>query len=372
MKLTRGLVSLALIFSIGLISLLTFPMNTASAQDSNAALQRGYRTGYSDGYMAGYRDLLDSAEKNFSRHDDYARADRAFNKEYGMIEDYRDGYQQGFESGYDRGYTKSAFEAAIPNNLTIRGNAPRDTPVASAPVSVPTAVAPAAEATVNETPQAVSASPAAEVPAAAGQASDSDAPQVSAVQQATDPRPMNDDVITLPRDTELIIELQDELGTDRARAGDKFTAKVVSPAEVSGAMIEGRVERVQRPGRIQRRSEMLLSFDRIVVSENRWSNFNAILTEVLPVKGDNVRRVDTEGAAIGKSSVKEDSIKVGVATGAGAGIGAITAGPVGAAVGAGVGAAVGVGSAVVDHGKNIKLNRSQQLRIRSSYLTQIR
>ena len=372
MKLTRGLVSLTLIFSIALISLLTFPTRTATAQDTNAALQRGYRTGYSDGYMAGYRDVLDSAEKNFSRHDEYARADRAFNKEYGMIEDYRDGYQQGFEVGYERGYTKSAFESAIPETLTIRGNAPRDTAMASAASSEPVAAARAAEAPVGQTPQAPAEATTAEAPAAATQVSDSDAQQSAAVQSASDVRRSNDEVITLPRDTELIIELQDELGTDRARAGDKFTAKVVSPAEVSGAMIEGRVERVQRPGRIKKRSEMLLSFDRIVLSENRWSNFNAILTEVLPVKGDNVRRVDAEGAAIGKSSVKDDSIKVGVATGAGAGIGAITAGPVGAAVGAGVGAAVGVGSAVVDHGKHIKLNRSQQLRIRSSYVTQIR
>ncbi|MCA1625696.1 MAG: hypothetical protein LC768_14690, partial [Acidobacteria bacterium] len=106
--------------------------------------------------------------------------------------------------------------------------------------------------------------------------------------------------------------------------------------------------------------------------ENRWSNFNAIVTEVLPVKGDNVRRVDTEGTVEGKSSVKSDSVKVGAIAGTGLVIGAIAGGPVGAAVGAGIGAAIGAGTVVVERGKHIKLNKSQQLRIKTSYETQIR
>ena len=63
MKLTRGLVSLSLIFSLSFVTFLTLPAQTALAQETNVALQRGYRTGYSDGYMAGYRDSLDNAEK---------------------------------------------------------------------------------------------------------------------------------------------------------------------------------------------------------------------------------------------------------------------------------------------------------------------
>nr|MDQ3373757.1 hypothetical protein [Acidobacteriota bacterium] len=85
-----------------------------------------------------------------------------------------------------------------------------------------------------------------------------------------------------------------------------------------------------------------------------------------------VKRVDPEGTVEGKSSVKGDSAKVGAATGTGIVIGAIAGGPVGAAVGAGVGAAFGVGAVVVERGKHIKLNKNQQLRIKTSYETQIR
>ena len=74
----------------------------------------------------------------------------------------------------------------------------------------------------------------------------------------------------------------------------------------------------------------------------------------------------------GKSSVKDDSIKIGASTGTGIVVGAIAGGPVGAAVGAGVGAAFGVGAVVVERGKQIRLNKAQQLRIKSTYETQIR
>ncbi|MCE7962183.1 MAG: hypothetical protein DYH05_06745, partial [Acidobacteria bacterium ACB1] len=93
---------------------------------------------------------------------------------------------------------------------------------------------------------------------------------------------------------------------------------------------------------------------------------------VLPVKGDNIKTVDNEGTAIGKSSLKSDGIKVGASTGAGLVTGAIIAGPVGAGVGAAVGAAFGVGAVVIERGKQIKLNENQQIRIKTSYETQIR
>ncbi|MDQ3323585.1 MAG: hypothetical protein M3525_14305, partial [Acidobacteriota bacterium] len=184
--------------------------------------------------------------------------------------------------------------------------------------------------------------------------------------------PRDDSTFVIPNDTELIVELVDDITTQRSREGDKFQARVVSPSEMNGAIIEGRISKIQRPGRIKRRAEMLLSFDRIVLSNNRWSNFNAIVTEVLPIKGDNVKRVDAEGTVEGRSSVKDDSVKVGASTGTGIVIGAIAGGPVGAAVGAGVGAAFGVGAVVIERGKDIRLNKNQQLRIKTAYETQIR
>jgi hypothetical protein len=349
MKLTRSFLAIAICFSLSLFTFLTLPVHKVTAQDGTVALQRGYRTGYSDGYMAGYRDSIDGTTKSYTRHTEYSDANRAYNRDYGTIEDYRDGYQQGFESGYNVGFEKRSFESTVPTDLHLRGA------VASNPPIEPAITTPTAE---TSAPPADATAP-------------TQAPAPETMQKISF-QPTSDAVIIIPRDTELILELQDELTTESGREGDKFTAKVISPAEITGAMIEGRIEKVQKPGRIKRRSQMLLSFDRIVLSETRWSNFDGILMEVLPVKGDNVKRVDNEGSAVGKSSYKDDAIKLGATTGTGAGIGAIAGGPVGAAVGAGVGAAFGVGAVVIERGKNIKLNRSQQLRIKSSYETQIR
>lgn len=357
MKLTRSLLAIALCFSLSFLTFLTIPTRTVTAQDSKIALQRGFRTGYSDGYMAGYRDSIENAAKSYSRHSEYAKADRAFNKDYGTLTDYRDGYQQGFESGYDTGYEKRSFEANLPQDLKKRGVVAVNTQ--------PDRQQPNTQPDNNST--------------AGTDQPDTDnsgtGDQPPVIKYRTDQPTYTGDgsaIILIPTDTELIVELLDDLNTDKNREGDKFTARVVSPSEISGAMIEGRISKIRKPGRLKRRSELLLSFDRIVLAENRWSNMSAILTEVLPVKGDNVKKVDAEGTAVGKNSYKEDGIKVGGATGAGLVTGAIIAGPVGAGVGAAVGAAFGVGAVVVERGKHIRLNKNQQLRVKTAYETQIR
>ena len=108
MKLTRSLVSFSLVYTLVFLSIL--PLSVA-AQDSKVALQRGYRTGYSDGYMAGYRDVIDGASMNAQQHPEYSKADRAYNQSYGTVADYQDGYSQGIDAGYETGYAKKTFDA---------------------------------------------------------------------------------------------------------------------------------------------------------------------------------------------------------------------------------------------------------------------
>lgn len=352
MRLSRNLLVVVLSLSLSNVVLPMLLATNASAQtqDLNIALQRGYRTGYSDGYMSGYRDTIDSLARNLSRHAEYTKADRAYNKDYGTIEDYRDGYQQGFEAGYNTGFEKRSFESSMPTDLKRRGATTTGTAITNNVAENTTGGSQTVIGTTN---------------------ADVTANVTTQTAQSTY-QPTTDAIIIIPRDTELMLELQNDLSTERSREGDKFTAKIVSPAEIAGAIVEGRISKVTKPGRLKRRSELSLSFDRIILTDTRWSNFSAILTEVMPVKGDNVKRVDAEGTAIGKSSFKDDGIKVGAATGTGLVIGAVAGGPVGAAVGAGVGAAFGVGAVVIQRGKHVSLNRNQQLRIKASYETQIR
>jgi hypothetical protein len=387
MKQSNKLLAGILCLSLNLAVFFAMPPQAVfGQQDAKIALQRGYRTGYSDGYMAGYRDSLDNAAKDFAIHGDYEKASRAYNKEYGALDDYRDGYRQGFELGYAAGYDKKSFEANVPENIGRRGLAQISRPSPPAIAEPQTAVnqpavepPPAAPVIENNQPVETVPPPASAVntqPAPATDQAYSDSGNAAKTSPGTYVKttftPVSDAVIIIPKDTELIIELNESVTTETAKEGDKFTAKIVSPTEIAGAVIEGHVSKLTKPGRIKRRSEIQLSFNRIILNETRWSNFDAILTEVLPVKGDNVKKVDNEGMAIGQRSYKGDAVKLGAATGTGVTIGAIAGGPVGAAVGAGVGAAFGVGAIVIERGKHIKLNSNQQLRIRTSYETQIR
>ena len=371
MKLTRNFLALFVNLSLVSAAFLSFAIQSASAQDSKIALQRGYRTGYSDGYMSGYRDTLDNSAKNYSKHSEYAKADRAFNKDYGTLEDYRDGYQQGFEAGYDTGFDKKAFDAAIPMDLKKRGVVSVNT-TNQTTTNNPTNTTTNTEITTNNPATTTENNTQVSENTQNQTTNNENQPTVSTTTETTNYQSNNDAIIMIPTNTDLIIELLDDISTERNREGDKFTARIISPVELSGAIIEGRISKIQKPGRIKRRSEMLLTFDRIVLTDNRWTNFSAILTEVLPSKDDNVKRVDTEGTVEGKSSVKADAIKVGAATGTGLVIGAVVGGPVGAGVGAAVGAAFGVGAVVVERGKHIRLNKNQQLKIKTVYETQIR
>lgn len=342
---------LSIVLSVLSISVASF----GQTQDTGIALQRGYRTGYSDGYMAGYRDTIDSVARNYTRHDEYARADRAYSRDYGTLDDYKDGYKQGFESGYDTGYDRRSFEASLPGGLKRRGVPVNDRQMATTPP-------------IDTTPvQTVGSTAPAKV-----EPQDESEPVATSTIADVSYQPDRRPIILIPRDTEMILELQQDLNTEQNREGDKFTARVAGPSEIAGATIEGRISKIQKPGRIKRQSELSLSFDRIILSDTRWSNMSGSLIEVMPVKGDNIRRVDNEGTAIGQSSLKSDAIKVGGATGAGAVVGAVVGGPVGAAVGAGVGAAFGVGAVVIERGKHVRLNRNQQIRIKTAYETQIR
>lgn len=340
MKFFQAVIVYLMIFAVVFVSL---PV-AAVGQESRGALLRGYRTGYSDGYMAGYRDSVERAKRDFSKHPDYGKASRVYRSEYGSLEDYRDGYQQGFESGYNTGYDRKEFNSALPLDLSRRG-----TKAAANVDTVKTA----------DTPQP--AAPSLREPA----------PKVN------EPQTFNtslkqEPTIIIPANTEIIVEMLADVSTDESKEGDSFLAKVVAPQEINGVIVEGRVTRIKRPGRVKGNAELQLSFNRIVVNENRWANFNATVIEALPLKGSNIKAIDDEGMVKGKGSLKDDSVKVGAAAGTGGVIGAIAGGPVGAFVGAAIGGAVGIGGVLAMRGKDINLIQGQQLRVRTNFETQIR
>ena len=298
----------------------------AAAQSQTTALERGYRTGYSDGYTAGFKDVNDHAQRNYQNKEDYQRADRSFNDVWGPIEDYRDGYQQGFEAGYTAGFDHQQFNSALPTGLRRRGTvAAADNTSAPAPVNNDNEPPANADATV--------------------------APNGS---------------LAIPRNTILALELLTPVSTDASQRGDRIQAKVFEPAQYAGYIVDGRVAAVKRPGKVKGVAELQLAFDQIRSPDNRTAPLHAELIEISPIGGDYDPQIDTEGGVKGRDSTKDDAAKVGAASGIGAIIGVIAGGGKGAAIGAIIGGGAGAAGVMTQRGKDIRLEHGQHFKIRTS------
>ena len=332
MKNARFAVTLFLAVAFVTAPLLAAPVKAQDPQTQSqaTAIMRGYRTGYSDGYQAGVSDLASNAAREFKNKTEYEHGDRAYNANYGTLEEYRDGYQQGFEAGYNAGFDRKPFDSSAPADLKRRTE--------DSSVGYPTDQNKGG----NQNKSADSTSP-----------------------QSQPAQSNNPDMI--PRDTIMRVELLGNLSTEASQVGDRFSVRVIEPKEYEGATIDGRVVSVKRPGKAKGTAQLQLAFEEIRFSNGRSSKMSAQVIEVIPAGGNQgVGKVDKEGGVQGSSSTKGDVQKVGAAAGIGALIGAIAGGGVGAAVGATIGAGVGTAGVLSQRGKDINLSQGQQLRIRTA------
>ena len=163
------------------------------------------------------------------------------------------------------------------------------------------------------------------------------------------------------------VELMNRLSTDASQKGDRFQARVLEPNQFQGAVLEGHLEQVKRPGKAKGNAQLQLVFDQIKMPSGRSSHISAQVIEVIPNGGSQgVGKVDSEGGVQGRDSTKSDVQKIGGAAGIGAVIGLIAGGGAGAAIGATIGAGVGTAGVLTQRGKDIRLDQGQQLRIRTN------
>jgi type IV secretion system protein VirB10 len=156
------------------------------------------------------------------------------------------------------------------------------------------------------------------------------------------------------------------LATDLTQRGDRFQARITEPTEFSGAILEGRVTEVKRPGKVKGVAQLQLRFEQIRFADNSTAEFHADIVEVVPTRNGNDVSVDSEGGIRGRDSTKDDVTKVGAASGIGAIIGGIAGGGHGAAIGAVIGGGVGTAGTMTQRGKDIRLDRGQVLKIKTS------
>jgi hypothetical protein len=175
--------------------------------------------------------------------------------------------------------------------------------------------------------------------------------------------PNNNGTFTVPNGTRIVAVLQNDLNTRQSQEGERFTMEVTSPSEYSGAIIEGRLGRVERSGRVSGRSQLELDFETIRLRNGQTYNFEGFVENVRTQNGDNVS-INNEGSVReGDNQTTRTATRAGVGAAIGALIGAIAGGGQGAAVGAVVGAGAGAGSVILQGRDDLNLTAGTEVTI---------
>jgi hypothetical protein len=88
--------------------------------------------------------------------------------------------------------------------------------------------------------------------------------------------------------------LRTPVSTKASQNGDRFQMEVTSPSQYNGAIIEGRVAKTERSGRVSGRANVSLEFDTIRLRNGQSYRFAGIVDSVRLTSGENVT-VNNEG-----------------------------------------------------------------------------
>ena len=205
---------------------------------------------------------------------------------------------------------------------------------------------------VAQTPAASSTQPSATQAAAATSAS-------SAAARAVAVRPASSTLI-IPSGTKVPLALKQAISTRNAKEGDPVYCETTFPFVVddrivipAGTYVQGKISRVQRPGRIKGRAELLMHFTSMIYPSG--------YTVMLPGSLDNIPGADKTSMKGPEGTVRQDSDKgkdigtVASTASTGAVIGGLSAGGKGAGLGAAAGGLAGLAIAMISRGSDVKL-----------------
>lgn len=159
------------------------------------------------------------------------------------------------------------------------------------------------------------------------------------------------------------VRLNQELSSENARIGDRFTTTVVDPVyadgvEVipAGSTINGRISSVARAER-RKPGTLGVSFISVQLPNGTSRAINGSLTDLPQNSGG---RGDNESTVGGKSTTKRNAVFIGGGAATGALIGAIAGGGKGAGIGAIVGGGLGAAGAVFSKGNEAVVKRDTE------------
>ncbi len=174
---------------------------------------------------------------------------------------------------------------------------------------------------------------------------------------------INDFIVA--NNTKIMARLTTPVSTKVSQNGDRFQMEVTSPSQFDGAIIEGRVAKTERSGRVSGRANVSLEFDTIRLRNGQTYRFAGIVDNVRTASGETVS-VNNEGTVRDNNQTTKTVTRAGIGAALGALIGAIAGGGQGAAIGAGVGAGAGAGTVILQGRDDVELGDGTEFMITAS------
>ena len=171
--------------------------------------------------------------------------------------------------------------------------------------------------------------------------------------------------------TPLTANLKTPISTKVSQNGDRFQMEVTSPSQYDGAIIEGRVAKTERSGRVSGRANISLEFDTIRLRNGQTYRFAGIVNSVKLANGETVS-VNNEGTVRDNNQTTKTVTRAGIGAALGALIGAIAGGGQGAAIGAGIGAGAGAGTVILQGRDDVELGDGTEFSITASAPSSVR
>jgi hypothetical protein len=186
------------------------------------------------------------------------------------------------------------------------------------------------------------------------------APARSEASAQSNPKPT-----AIPAGARIPLLLKQAISTKNAREGDAVYAETAFPFVLNdrvlvpaGTYVQGKIEHVQRAGRVKGRAEILMHFTSLIYPSG--------YTVLLPGSVQNTPGADDKGIKDKEGTIQQDKTTrqrvedagkgAAVGTLAGATVGGLASGSSGGALaGAGAGAAAGVAWALLKRGPDVKL-----------------
>ncbi|MDX6529195.1 MAG: hypothetical protein QOH41_1485 [Blastocatellia bacterium] len=171
--------------------------------------------------------------------------------------------------------------------------------------------------------------------------------------------------LPIPPNLKMSVELLSPLSTAANKKGDKFSCKILTPAEYAGAIVEGHIRNLKGSGKANKDSSIDLAFEKVTLPDGRSGDFSATVVEVFDVgQAGDQGRADNEGTVRNKPKTVKTSVKR-AAAGAliGGLIGAVVAGGQGAAIGAAIGAGIGVTTTLAVKGPDLEFKEGTQFTV---------